>query len=169
MHSIAIANEQTTLALDEDRLRQAVTWILTEAKIAEATISLAVVDDPTIHELNREYLQHDYATDVLSFLLERDATSLEGEVIVSADTATTRAEDYGWSAHDELLLYVVHGTLHLVGYDDGLSQARREMRRQERACLAQFGLVHRWKEERDEKEAPAARRRRRAPGGKQPS
>ena len=163
MLAIAIANEQTTLAVDEDLLRRAVTAILEEAQIVEATISIAVVDDPTIHKLNREYLQHDYATDVLSFLLEQDAQSLEGEVIVSADTATTLAAEFGWKPQDELLLYVIHGTLHLVGYDDQEPEARREMRSRERACLARFGLEHRY----DEEEVPSSRRR--GPGGKSSS
>lgn len=156
---LAIANEQTTLAVDEDLLRRAVEWIVAEAGIRQATISLAIVDDPTIHRLNREYLQHDYATDVLSFLLEQEADSLEGEVIVSADTAAERAAEFGWSPHDELLLYVVHGTLHLVGYNDHKPEERQAMRRQERACLAQFGLEHRFEEE----TPPALRRGR---GGK---
>ncbi len=141
MIDVAIANEQSTLAVDEDRLRRAVAMVLGDAEIAEATVSVAVVDDPTIHRLNRQYLDHDYATDVLSFLLDRDERSLDGEVVVSADTAASCAGRYGWSAEDELLLYVVHGMLHLVGYDDGEPEERAEMRSQERACLERFGMT----------------------------
>ena len=62
--------------------------ILEDAAIGEAEISVAVVDDPTIHALApRSISSHDYPTDVLSFVLERDEDCLEGEVIVSADTA----------------------------------------------------------------------------------
>lgn len=139
---IEIANQQSTLALDEPRLRRAVELVLAGAGIREATISLAVVDDPTIHQLNRQYLDHDYATDVLSFLLEQSEQALEGEVIVSADTAAALAGQYGWSAHDELLLYVIHGTLHLVGCEDGTPDERMQMRDRERECLARFGLEH---------------------------
>jgi len=167
MIAIEIANQQSTLPLDEERLRQAVEMILADAHVAQATISLAVVDDPTIHQLNREYLQHDYATDVLSFLLERDEQSLEGEIIVSADTAAECAAPFGWSAEDELLLYVVHGTLHLVGYDDTRPDLRREMRRRERTCLARFGLEHRFEETVEEDQPPV--RRTAGPGGKRSS
>ena len=64
--------------------------ILADAGISTGMVSVAVVDDPAIHRLNREFLQHDYPTDVLSFLLERDGEHLEGEVIVSSDTAGGR-------------------------------------------------------------------------------
>jgi probable rRNA maturation factor len=88
-------------------------------------------------------LNHDYPTDVLSFLLERNDNRLEGEIIVSADTALSAAPRYGWSAGDELLLYVIHGALHLVGYDDQTPEAQAEMRRHEAAILARFGKSQR--------------------------
>jgi probable rRNA maturation factor len=140
MFSIEIANEQQTLTIDERRLRQAIDAVLREAGLSRATISLAVVDDPTIHELNRQYLEHDYPTDVLSFVLERDGASLDGEVIVSADTAARMAGQFGWTAHDELLLYAIHGALHLVGYDDLDDAPRAQMRAAETRILKACGL-----------------------------
>ena len=67
------------------------------------------MDDRTIQQLNRQYLDHDEPTDVLSFLLEREAERLEGEIVVSRDTAACSAPAYGWTPADELLLYVIHG------------------------------------------------------------
>lgn len=140
MITIALTNQQTTLRIDRRRLRRAVRMVLKGAGVREAEISLAVVDDPTIQRLNRQYLHHDDPTDVLSFLLERLEGKLSGEVIVSADTACSAAKRFGLSPDDELLLYVLHGTLHLVGYDDSRPAARARMRRQEALCLAHFGL-----------------------------
>ncbi len=140
MLTIEIANQQSAVAVDQQRMRQAVESILRDAGVANARLSLAVVDDDTIHQLNRQYLEHDYPTDVLSFLLEREGERLEGEVIVSADTALRTAAEYGWPPGDELLLYVVHGTLHLVGHDDTSSEERAAMQREERRYLVQFGL-----------------------------
>jgi probable rRNA maturation factor len=138
---IAIANEQTVLDFSEGRLRRAVTQILTDAGISNATISIAIVDDATIHDLNRRFLQHDYPTDVLSFVLERNEVSLDGEIIVSADYALRSAHEYRWSADDELLLYIVHGTLHLVGYDDQDDDSRALMRDRERHYLSQLHVT----------------------------
>ena len=131
--------------------------VLAEEGIQRATISLAVVDDPTIHDLNRRFLQHDYPTDVLSFVLDSGPGYVDGEVIVSADTATAAAARYGWTRDDELLLYVIHGALHLVGYDDQTPAAQQAMRDRERLLLRHFGLVPRYDELESESSARRAR------------
>jgi probable rRNA maturation factor len=82
--------------------------------------------------VNREYLQHDYPTDVISFdTTERDEL-LEGEVIASGETAERVAAENGWKSSDELLLYIVHGMLHVVGLDDTTAKKAKEMRQAER-------------------------------------
>jgi probable rRNA maturation factor len=140
MLSIEIANEQNALPLDEDRLKKAADAVLRAGGVSEGSLSIAVVNDAAIHLLNQKYLDHDCPTDVLSFVLERAGRRIEGEVIASAETAARAAAEFGWSAQDELLLYVVHGTLHLVGYDDATDELRRHMRAAERRHLASFGL-----------------------------
>ena len=140
MITIEISNEQSHLPLSEERLRDAVQIVLEGESVARARISLAAVDDPTIRRLHREYLGEDEPTDVLSFLLEQGDGELEGEVIASAQTARRAATRFGWAAEDELLLYVIHGVLHLLGYRDATSAEQAEMRRQERAYLSPFGL-----------------------------
>lgn len=146
MITIEISNEQSHLPLEDGRLRDAVRMVLQKESVARAQISLAVVDDAAICRLHREYLDEDEPTDVLSFLLERSEDGLEGEVIVSGQTAKLAAARFGWPAEDELLLYVIHGTLHLVGYRDATPDEQAEMRRQERAYLSHFGLDPRYEE-----------------------
>lgn len=141
MIRVEIANEQDVLQIDEARLRTAVTHVLLREQIQEAVISLAIVDDDTIRPLNNEFLGHDYATDVLSFVLEQSERRLEGEIIVSAETAISSASRFGWQPHDELLLYVIHGALHLVGYDDLEPDLQAQMRQREHEHLAHFGLT----------------------------
>ena len=135
MIRIDIANQQKTLPVDRRLLRRAVRMILKDAGVDDAEISLAIVDDPTIRELHRRHLGHDDPTDVISFVLQRDGSRLEGEVIVSADTALAAAPRYRNSPAKELLLYVIHGTLHLVGYGDDTRQARAVMSRRQRTYL----------------------------------
>lgn len=139
MIAIEISNRQTVLDIDGERLRSAVAAVLPEEGITTAAINIAIVDDPTIHDLNRRFLNHDEPTDVLSFLLD-DTDGIEGDVIVSAETAIRSAARYDWPPADELLLYVIHGTLHLVGYDDLDDASRAEMRSRERYYLAALGL-----------------------------
>ena len=136
MIAIHITNRQKTLPVDRRRMRQVVRAILDDAGASEATISIAIVDDAAIAKLHLEFLDDPEPTDVLSFVLERSEQSLEGEVVASADTAAACAPRYGETPEDELLLYVIHGTLHLVGYDDTAPRQRTVMRKKEREYLA---------------------------------
>jgi probable rRNA maturation factor len=139
---IEVANEQQTHVVDAKRLKQAVRFVLADAGIERGEISIAIVDDARMHALNRQYLQHDYPTDVLSFVLEYDEESkfIDGEIIASADYAAREAPRYGWTVDDELLLYFIHGCLHLVGHDDHSAEDQAAMRKLEANYLAQFGL-----------------------------
>ncbi|MGA2798001.1 MAG: rRNA maturation RNase YbeY [Thermoguttaceae bacterium] len=140
MLSITVTDAQKQLPADKKRLRRAVRTILKDKSIERAKIDVAVVDDRTIAELHQRYLDDPDPTDVLSFLLERSPKNLEGEIVVSADTARASAARYNWTAADELLLYVIHGALHLVGYDDNTVKKRTKMQEQECEYLARFGL-----------------------------
>jgi probable rRNA maturation factor len=104
-------------------------------------IGVLVTDDETIREINRRHLDHDYATDVISFTYSRSASGLEGELVVSLDTARAQAGAFAWGWDSELLLYVIHGTLHIGGLEDGDPRERAEMRQAERQVLARLGLV----------------------------
>src|SRR5207237_3698547 len=100
---IEINADEQPHQLDHARLKKAIRLILQDAGIKAAEISIAIVTDARMHELNRQYLQHDYPTDVLSFVLDHDAASksLDGEIIISSDYAAREAQRYGWSTDDE--------------------------------------------------------------------
>ena len=158
--TVLIADEQSTFSINETQLREAVETVLSGSPYRSGTISIAVVNDPTIHRINRQYLQHDYPTDVLSFVLEDASPYLEGELIISTDTAKSNAEEYAWLAHDELVLYVIHGVLHLVGYQDKQPKEIAEMRAAEARCLQELGIAiprnkSRWSEFADTTEPPS--------------
>ncbi|MBX7168165.1 MAG: rRNA maturation RNase YbeY [Pirellulales bacterium] len=127
--------------IDVPRLKAAARAVLSAEGPAVAEVNVAVVDDPAIHQLNRTFLDHDYPTDVITFPMHQSPQRLEGEIVVSADTAAANAPDYGWDAASELTLYVIHGCLHLVGYNDKGEKATREMRKQEAFYLAQLGMT----------------------------
>jgi probable rRNA maturation factor len=140
--TIEIANEQSYLSLERRLLRRAVRSVLRTAGVRKARISVAVVDDATIARLNWRYLRHRGPADVLSFALGED-DGLEGEVIVGAQTALRAAPQYGWLPQDELLLYVIHGILHLVGHDDSSPALRAEMQKHETEVLKELGIKRR--------------------------
>ena len=140
--TIEIANQQSHLPLDRRLVRRAVQSVLRDAGVQKARISVAVVDDETIARLNWQYLRHRGAADVLSFALG-ESDGLEGEVVVGAQTALRTAPQYGWPPHNELLLYVIHGMLHLVGHDDTSPVLRAEMQKHETAILEKLGIERR--------------------------
>lgn len=140
MLRVTIRKRQKSIAVDASQLRSAVKAALALGGIDEGVVTVVIVDDPTIHELNARHLEHDYPTDVISFLIEQEGSRIEGDIVASADTATREAPKYGWTAADELLLYVIHGALHLAGFDDLEPSKKKAMRAAEQKVLAQFHL-----------------------------
>jgi len=102
-------------------------------------ISVVVVDDPTLCELHRLWLDDPTPTDVISFDLGEDLDGPAGEVYVSLDCARRVATGLGLDPARELLLYVVHGVLHLCGFDDRRAEERKTMRAAERQVMALLG------------------------------
>jgi probable rRNA maturation factor len=139
--SISIATPQEIVPIDRGRMREAVRAVLAGEDVANYEISLAFVDNPTIRRLNQRYLQHDEPTDVLSFpLSEANAARLAGELVLGVEVAIEQAASRGHDVQVELLLYVIHGLLHLCGYDDHDDDDRAAMRQRERHYLRQLGL-----------------------------
>jgi probable rRNA maturation factor len=110
-------------------------------------LSVALVGDREIRALNRRFLGHDHATDVLAFPLGGDPgpetspswAGVDGEVVVGLERAVKVARRMGHPWRAELALYLVHGTLHLCGHDDHDPARGRLMLRREREILASLG------------------------------
>jgi probable rRNA maturation factor len=115
-----------------------------------AELSILLTGDGPVRELNRQYLGIDAPTDVLSFSQrEGDAFAIPdgetphlGDIIISVDTATQQANDAGIPLQDELAHLLVHGVLHLVGYDHASPDEEAEMRRHEDAILGEHVSHH---------------------------
>ena len=135
-----IAWESTQPRLDEAVIPRAAAAVLAAEGCRCARLSVAVVDDDAIAALHDRYLGLACPTDVLTFDL-RDATDagVSGEVVVSAETAARTAAALGHDAESELLLYVIHGILHLLGYDDKNAEQADVMRTRQESLLADLG------------------------------
>jgi probable rRNA maturation factor len=138
---VAIAVPQDVVEVDRGLMRQAARAVLEGEDVRDYEISLAFVDNPTIHTLNKRYLEHDEPTDVLSFpLSEPNAKKLAGELVIGAEVAKAQAESRGHDVQAELALYVIHGMLHLCGHDDKTTAGAASMRERERHYLALLKL-----------------------------
>lgn len=112
-------------------------------------VSVVFVNDEAIHELNRTYRKVDRPTDVLSFAMQEgdefpevdDELPVLGDIVVSVDTALRQAEAYGHSAERELAFLLVHGFLHLNGFDHETEEDERVMFGHQEEILKQIGLV----------------------------
>ena len=97
--------------------------------------------DPYLLEINKQYLGHDYFTDIITFDFSDDYkgiykdNTLCGDIYISVDTVLANAEDYGEGFTREMHRVIVHGLLHLVGYDDKNSRDQAMMREAENKCL----------------------------------
>ena len=118
---------------------------------AEAEVSLLLVDDEQMHQMNLQYRGVDQTTDVLSFPMMETSDGhapqdpseglLLGDIVVSLPAAGRQAEDFGHSLRRELAFLVVHGMLHLLGFDHCTEQDRQLMRLEEEAILQGFDLT----------------------------
>jgi probable rRNA maturation factor len=128
-------------ACDVKRMKKAIRSIAEDYGWADGDISVALMSDAEIREINSKHLSHDYATDVISFDLSNSNDFLEGEIIASVETADREAEDHSWQGDDELLLYVIHGMLHIIGLGDKSTKETKAMREAEQYYLGLFNLV----------------------------
>ena len=140
MGRISIHNQQEAVPIDFKRMREVARTVLEGEGEPEAEVSLAFVDNATIHTLNKRYLDHDEPTDVLSFpLSDAKAKRLSGELVIGAEVAQAQATERGHDVQAELALYVIHGLLHLCGHDDLEDDKRAAIRERERHYLKQLG------------------------------
>ncbi|MHB8170931.1 MAG: rRNA maturation RNase YbeY [Thermincolia bacterium] len=128
------------------------TALAVEGQPPEAEVSVVLVDDGYIQELNRVYRTKDCPTDVLSFAmleegegepvidgLEQEELIL-GDIVISLETATRQAAEYNHSFQREIAFLTTHGVMHLLGYDHGTEEETAVMRSREEAVLEKLGL-----------------------------
>jgi probable rRNA maturation factor len=122
---IHVTNEQRRVPIPAAKVRRLAGQIL-----GKRNLSIAFVTNAAIRKINRQFLKHDFVTDVISFPL---GTDLVGELVISAEFAVGEARLRKIPVEEELLRYVAHGILHLLGYDDHDPADRERMwKRQER-------------------------------------
>jgi probable rRNA maturation factor len=154
-YQISIANRQKAVRIDRRAITSLARLTLKIEQVVAAEISVAFVNDAEIHEINRRFLNHDFPTDVISFLLDASpevetanapgtvrrgaGRTIDGEIVISTDTAASNAAKLRTTTEHELKLYLVHGLLHMCGYDDLTPSEKRLMRRREAEVLSSAG------------------------------
>lgn len=137
--SLTIQQVHPSRQVDEEALDRLIRHVVDAEGGRLVHLSVVCTDHETVRSLNVSYLDHDYDTDVLSFSLgdapERDDGAVEGEIYVDLDTAAERHEEFDATFEEEARRYVVHGLLHLLGYDDQTPSGQETMRALENQYL----------------------------------
>ena len=109
-------------------LRETLLQVCTDFKRDLAQLDIIFVDDEELLLMNRDFLQHDYYTDIITFDLSDDLRSIQGELYISKDRVLENALSLGSSSRDEILRVCIHGLLHLCGMNDSSEAEKLAMR-----------------------------------------
>ncbi|CUT02127.1 rRNA maturation RNase YbeY [Candidatus Chrysopegis kryptomonas] len=141
MTEINIANFSKKVKLPKSKILKLAKSIINEEKLNFSTLNIIFVDDKTIHEINKKFLNHDYPTDVISFDLSDDFDDEKiSEIYISVDRAIEQAKVYKVTTENEIARLVAHGLLHLAGYNDSTKSEKLKMRRKESYYIKMAGF-----------------------------
>jgi len=141
---VQIAKNFKDIDVNLPKLKKLVKAVCTHFKLSKATVSIAIVDDAEIRKLNKQFLNRSCPTDCLSFNLSDNDARKSFELVVNAEKAVKEANLRGHSSEAELALYVTHGLLHNLGFDDSTEAQAKKMHDTEDEILQQlgYGLVY---------------------------
>jgi probable rRNA maturation factor len=141
--SVTLRNQQRTHTVDLRLLRAVARQLFRELpQVQSAELGVCLVAAPKMTRLNESFLHHAGSTDVITFDYSELGTrnselesSLHGEIVICVDEAVAQARRFGTTWQTEVVRYLVHGVLHLIGHDDHRPAARRKMKRAENRLL----------------------------------
>lgn len=132
--AISFTNQISFLFKNKIKIKQWIKDIVTREDKKLGEISYIFCDDNKILEVNKQYLSHDYFTDIITFdYVEKDIIS--GDIIISIDRVKENSKSFNSSFDDELHRVIIHGVLHLIGYNDKTDKEQQLMREKENECL----------------------------------
>ena len=134
-----IAEEIELPAIEKRNISRWIKEVATDYGKKVGEIAYIFCSDARIMEVNRQYLNHDYYTDIITFDYS-EANIISGDIFISIDTVKSNAEEFGVTFNDELQRIIIHGILHLCGQDDKTPELRLEMTRKENLALGKLNL-----------------------------
>lgn len=144
--------EQTiTISTDDGILDIDTDWLLHKTTLAQkylgkdqSVIAVRVVNDATMSQMHNKHLGEDSTTDVLTFDQGGSDDSIDADIVICSDVAIRAADERGHTMNEELLLYIVHGMLHCIGFDDHDENSHRAMHEEEDKILLAIGVGEIW-------------------------
>ena len=138
MNEVSIFYDHPTPPIIENNLKSLCREVLISEGFGKYSLSIIFVDDEKLKKMKKIYFNQDLYTDVIAFNLSDDKSRLDGEIYISFDAIKINSELYKTNINNELQRIVVHGTLHLMGYEDNTKDKKEEMTKTEDFFLLNF-------------------------------
>lgn len=122
-------------------LHQFVKLIIEDLQLSLISLELNFINSEKIREINRQYLSHDYSTDIITFNYSDDKKLIDGEIFISVDDASINSKKYKVDLPEEIGRLIIHGILHLIGFDDLTPEKRKKMKIQENRLLKKYKFL----------------------------
>ena len=131
MNEVSIFYDHPTPPIIENNLKSLCREVLISEGFEKYSLSIIFVDDEKLKKMKKKYFNQDLYTDVIAFNLSDDKSKLDGEIYISFDAIKINSELYKTNINNELQRIVVHGILHLMGYEDNTKDKKEEMTKTE--------------------------------------
>lgn len=123
------------------RVHKLVNYLKQELNFSISSLPVNFISSGQIITINKRYLKHDYSTDIITFNYTGDTKNIDGEIFISFDDAENNSKKYKNTLSEEFLRLVIHGILHLVGYDDMNLKNYKIMKRLENKLLNKYKIT----------------------------
>ena len=121
--------------IEKKKLHQYVKFITQDLNLSLRSLEINFINSKAIKEINKKFLSHDYSTDIITFNYSEAQNIIDGEIFISVDDAKENAKKFKVKFQEEIGRLVVHGILHLIGFDDTTPDQRKKMKNQENQLL----------------------------------
>lgn len=134
-------NKNQKFSLDKREIQSLTAALIKKLNLKLVSLIINFVDPDYIRKINKQYLNHDYSTDILTFNYSENLHIIDAEIYVSLYDAFQNAEKWKVSPENEVARLIIHGILHLCGFDDQLEKDREIMREKEDELVTEFNSL----------------------------
>lgn len=127
--------------INKRRIHLLVNRLTKELNFSISFLEINFISSDDIKKINKMHLNHDYATDIITFRYCTDLKNIDGEIIISIEDAQINSQKFKISFYEEIARLVIHGILHLLGYDDQITNDKKVMKRMENKLLSNFKFI----------------------------
>ncbi|MCX8105352.1 MAG: rRNA maturation RNase YbeY [Ignavibacterium album] len=127
--------------IPKQKIHNFIKFILEDFELSLNSLELNFIKASKIKEINKIYLSHDYSTDIITFNYSENKSVIDGEIFISVDDAAENAKKYKVKYIEEIARLIIHGILHLIGFDDLKSGQRKKMKIQENRLLKKYKFI----------------------------